>query len=182
MPDSPSPIEAVGVLQLQLVGRIALSVSVAACGCLLLAIGLATDGKGTTYREMLGSYALSGENLGPAMLLSGAAIAAFAGFMTWLVALYASFRVAGPLFRIARSLELEIERGPAAPVPIRATDLLQREWAEFSGSIARLGSHYRALHVALDDVQHSLDAQGGRDAAVARAIERFREAERLARL
>ena len=170
------------LFHLKLVARIALSVSGAAAFCLLLAIGLATGDTGATYGEIIASYSLTSRHLGPLLLVSGLAIAAIAGFVTWLIALYASFRIAGPLFRIARNLEMAIERGPVTPVPIRRTDLLQREWAEISATMATVGSHYGELREALKEAERALDADAAQAAPLARAIGRLKDSERHVRL
>ncbi len=182
MIDSHSRNESNRFFHLKLVARIALSVSAVACVCLLLAIHLATDDKGSTYGQIIVSYSLASRHLGPLLLVSGLAMAVIAGFVTWLIALYSSFRIAGPLFRIARDLEMEIERGPVAPVPIRSTDLMQQEWTEFDASVATLSTHYRALREAVEEANRALGRSSERSALLARAIGSLKEVEGRVRL
>jgi hypothetical protein len=76
-----------------------------------------------------------------------------AGLTTWLFALYASFRVAGPLFRIARDIEEQIKHTGAKPIPIRATDKLQAEWGGFEAGVTGLRAHREQLGHALNALQ-----------------------------
>jgi hypothetical protein len=76
-----------------------------------------------------------------------------AGLTTWLFALYASFRVAGPLFRIARDIEEQIKNSGAKPIPIRAGDKLQAEWGRFESGVSELRAHRENLGQALNSIQ-----------------------------
>lgn len=167
---------------LKRVAGIALSVSVAACAGMLGVLMLVTDDKGTSYGQIIGTYSLTGRNLSWGLLVFGLAIVAFAGVTTWLISLYSSFRIAGPLYRFSRNLEMEIERGPVALVPIRRTDQLQREWKEFDASVAALRGHYDELRRALEEAELSLPADPAGAASLSQAIARLQEIERRVRL
>ena len=112
------------------------------------------------------------------MLVFGLAMASFVGILTWLFSLYASFRIAGPLFRISRNLEQQIKHESIMPVPIRATDSLQREWTAFDASIAALRAQDEELRQALSEVEAALtnDAQAD-PAALVLAIARLKRVE-----
>ena len=167
---------------LKRVAGIALSVSVAACAGLFVVLLLVIDDIGTSYGNLIGSYSLASRNLGWVLLVFGLAIVAVAGVATWLISLYSTFRIAGPLFRFARNLEMEIERGPVAPAPIRGTDQLQREWQAFDASVAALRRHYHELRQAVNEARQSMDAGATRRKSGSQAIARLTEVERRARL
>jgi len=171
------------LFHLKMVAKIALSVSALACAGLLLVLFLLTDQKGNSYGHVVGVHSLASQNLGPALLVFGLAMLALAGITTWVIALYSSFRVAGPLFRLARNLEMEIEHGPAVPIAIRSGDQLQREWKEFEASMAALHAHFGDLRQALAQAGQSLRAGGQFDTVSLRqSVARLKDIERRVKL
>ena len=145
-------------LDVELVAKVGMSVAVASCLGLGLLLVLIWDssGRGSGYGKLIGTLGMAGQRLGPAMLVFGLAMIIFAGITTWLLSLYASFRIAGPLYRISRDLELQVEPGSIAPVPIRTTDGLQGEWKGFEASVAALRAQHEELRKALGDVEKAL--------------------------
>lgn len=170
-----------GFFHLQQVAGIALCVSVAACAGMLVVLLLVTDDRGGSYWQAIGAYSLTSQNLGWGLLVFGLAMVAFAGITTWLISLYSTFRIAGPLFRFSRNLEMAIERGPIAPAPIRRTDQLQREWKEFDASVAALRGHYDELRQAVKETRRLLQAGATQRESPGQALARLTEAERRAR-
>lgn len=171
------------LFHLKLVGKIALLVGLAACVGLVLTLMSASAESGASYAEIIRSYNLTRQHLGPALLVAALFIAAFAAVITWLISLYSSFRVAGPLFRFSRNLELEIRQGPTAPVPIRKNDSLQQEHAQLKRGIDSLQSHYGAIRQAMDQAAAALDS-GDKDKwpEVLAAIARLKELDSRVRL
>lgn len=140
----------------KLIAKIALSVAGASFVGLLIVLLVISDGYSDGYGQIINSVGLLKEALIPSMLVFGLSIVAFAGITTWLFALYASFRIAGPLFRIASDIELQIERGAVKPSPIRATDKLQREWRGFDDSATALRRHKEDLTMAVNKVEQAI--------------------------
>lgn len=157
--------------------KIGLSVGVAACAGLSVVLVLLSQDGGESYIGVIGAYGQAQQSLGPAMLVFGLAMAGFAGITTWLFSLYASFRIAGPMYRISRDLEIQIERGPVALTSIRKTDKLQREWKEFDAGVAALRAHCAELKQALSEAETALHAGGAHAAAFGAAIARLKETE-----
>ncbi len=163
---------------LKMVAKIALSVGVLACAGLLAVLMLLADKPGGSYGQLISERSYAFQNLGPALLVCGLALTALACVVTWLVALYSSFRIAGPLYRFARNLEIEIEQGPVEPVAIRRGDQLQREWQEFKASTALLRRHFDELRQAVAQTERSLHAGAASDqAALGQAVARLKEVE-----
>lgn len=133
---------------LKLVAKITLLVGAAACAGLILALMLISHQSGSSYAETIRSYSLTREHLGAALLVAGLFLVAFAAVITWLISLYSSFRIAGPLFRFSRNLEMSITQGPATLVPIRKRDSLQKEHGQLELSMHSLQAHYGALREA----------------------------------
>ena len=169
-------------LDVMLVAKIGLSVAVAAGAGLALVLALLGDDRGGGYGQLIGAYGLARESLGPAMLVFGLALTGFAGIAAWLFSLYASFRIAGPLYRISRDLEAQIEHGPVAPAPIRRSDRLQREWKELDASVAALCAHYAELGQVLSQIEKSLDADAADPASLLQAIMQLKNAEQHVRI
>ena len=171
------------LFHLKMMAKIALSVSALACAGLLSVLFLLTDRRGNSYADIVGAHSLASQNLGPALLLFGLALLAFAGIVTWLIALYSSFRIAGPLYRLAQNLELEIEHGPAVPIAIRRGDQLQREWKEFAASMAALHGHFGDLRQALAQTEQTLQAGAEIDpVSLRQTVARLRDIERRVQL
>ncbi len=165
---------------LKLVGKISAVLALAATAGLLLLIAVLVSDKGASYREIVGAYGLAQENLLPALLVFGLVMVVVAAITTWLLTLYASFGFAGPLYRFSRNLELAVDRGPVEPIPLRATDQLQRECAVFRDAVGELRNHYADLAALTAKLEV---AQAGGDAGEFKlALARLQEAAGRARL
>lgn len=174
-------------LDVKLVARIGLSVAAASSLGLLLVLVLVSDDKARGYGQIIGAFRLARENLDPAMLVVGLAMVGFAGITAWLFSLYASFRIAGPLYRISHDLILQIEHAAVPPVSIRAGDSLQREWTAFEASVAALRGQREELRQALSEVENALgtlgtNARTAGAAALGPALARLKKAEQRVRL
>jgi|GEM_PF-2424920 len=163
------------------VGKISLGIAVVAGTGLVLALALLVDDKGFTYGEIIGAHDLARRNLWPALLSLGLASIAFAGIATWLMTLQLSIRVAGPLYRLSRNMEIACERGPVfRPRPIRVTDHLQDSWKHFASARQELASHYGEIYRLLTEMENLLaNDAAGRDEIhndVARVVAQLKEA------
>ena len=134
---------------LKFVAALFASVGLVACSALLVVLGTTSGGTGIGYQQIIAAYSIAGQKLQTGLLIFGLAAVALAGMLAGLIALYASFRVAGPLFRIARNLEQAVASRTAVMVPIRHGDQLQRQWKEFEASVQVLRHHYGDLREAL---------------------------------
>lgn len=167
---------------LKRVAGIALSVSAAACAGVLVVLMLVTDDQGTSYGQIISTYNLTGQYLDWSLLVFGLAMVAFAGVTTWLISLYSSFRIAGPLYRFSRSLETGIEQWPAVLPPIRHGDQLHEEWQALSVSLSAVRGHYDDLQRALEENERLLRAGPAGDASLSQAIATLQAIERRVRL
>jgi hypothetical protein len=157
------------------VGKVSLMVGAAAFMTLLLVLAYITDKSGTSYWEVVKSRSMTRQSLGPAMLVAGLSLVAVTALMTWLISLYASFRVAGPLYRFSRNLELLIENGAATLVPIRRQDQLQQEGEQLQLSVKRLQIHDAAIGAVAGNVQSLLEEGGVPQGSVKKAIAKLQE-------
>lgn len=158
----------------RLVARIALSVAAAACLGLLAIVLLVSEGAATTYGGAIGAADTARQNLRPALFAFGLAMVAIAGMAAWFFSLYASFRIAGPLYRLSRNLELALNVGPVPPIPIRKTDCLQTEWREFEAGMTTVRLHYEELDAALAKLMRASAASGDHPEVREREWSRFK--------
>jgi hypothetical protein len=130
-------------MHLQLIGKVALATSAIAALMLLIVVFFVSAEEGGSYIEALQAHSISQNNLGVVMLITGLFLVGFVAVLTWAVTLYASFRVAGPLFRFCRDLELSpiTDR----PIGIRKDDYLQDVSQELLDTVEILRSHYKEV-------------------------------------
>lgn len=156
--------------------KVALIVGVL-CGLgIVLVLVFITGKTGGSYGAISRSFSMSQQNLGPTMLIAGLIMVAFAGFVTWIFALYTSHYIAGPLYGFSRNFQIMIESGVTAPIPMRKSDQLKQEEQNIKRSVARLQQHYDEMRSAAEMALSQLDEQP--DAA----IEKLKELDRAARL
>lgn len=141
------------LFHLRWVSKIALWIGATAAIGLVIVLFFITGDTGTAYEELIHSRSLAQHKLGPALLIGGIFLVCFGALLTWVIALYSSFRVAGPLFRLTRNLQASIGHRPEKPIPIRAADRLQAEAALLKSSLGVLANHYKGLR---DDVDLAL--------------------------
>lgn len=148
------------VFHVRWVARIALLIGVATAVGLVLTLNFVTNATGSSYGALIEARSITQDRLGPALLLGGLVLSAFAAVITWLITLYSSFRIAGPLFRLSRNLEKSIRKGPTPPIPIRASDRLHQEAALLDECVIALESHYASLRQDVEGALAQLDAGG----------------------
>lgn len=118
-----------------------------------------TTATGQDYGGLIQAYSLAQYRLGPTILIGGLFLLAFTALLTGLIALYSSFRVAGPLFRLSRNLESAISQGPLKPVSIRDSDELHQEADLLAHALSNLASHYDALQREIDQALTEMDGR-----------------------
>lgn len=163
------------------VAKMALLVALASAGGLLAAIFWATTDEGASYASVVMSHSLTQQKLAPVMVVFGLLSVCVAALLTWLIALYSSHRIAGPLFRFSQNVKVISQEPFATPLAIRKTDLLQQDWQQFDAAQKRLRAHYGDLRDVLTDCQHSL-AASDQGAGLAGSIGRLQEVERRVQL
>ncbi|MEO5377826.1 MAG: hypothetical protein H7832_08625 [Magnetococcus sp. DMHC-6] len=132
--------------------------------------------------DVVQHYALSRRNLIPSLLISGLILILIVGLITSAIAIYSTFRVAGPLYHFTRDLERQIEEGPLPVERIREGDLLQKECFHLARSAEHLQAYYDAMSELIDLAWMQLTLQdpnmGG---GLQKNLDRLRELERLVR-
>ncbi|MBF0629146.1 MAG: hypothetical protein HQL91_13090 [Magnetococcales bacterium] len=169
------------VWRLRRMAAIALITAILTALGLLVAIHLLTDPTtGLSYREIFHAHAVKRAHLLPVLLIAGLILTTATGILTWLIALYSTFRVAGPLHRFSLNLDRQIHAGPLPLESFREGDLLRTEHLHFSGALNRLQYHYDLLNERID---HALIAAKDPDPQIWHAsLERLKSHERQVRL
>lgn len=168
-------------VHIRMVSRVALATGLAAGVVLVLALLFAVDSGGAGYAELIQSQTITRKNLGPALLISGLFLVSFTAFVTWLVCLYGSFRVAGPLYRFARNLEIADQTSRLSG--IREDDCFQDVSRELRDSVGSLRAHYQQLSelaARAEALLKSPDPQARGE--LAETINSLKELERRVRL
>ena len=145
------------LVHLRWVARISLWIGIGAGVGLAVLLYLLTNTTGQTYGGLIQSHSLAQYRLGPAMLIGGLFLLVLTAALTGLIALYSSFRVAGPLYRLSRNLEAAVSLGPVKPVPIRESDDLHQEAELLEVALGNLASHYDGLRLEIDQALTQLE-------------------------
>ncbi len=167
--------------QLALVGKISLWFSLVALIGLFGVVWIAGSAGGD-YLGQIQSLALARKNLPLIMLSGGLLLALGTGLTTWVIVLYSSFRIAGPLYRFSQNLEQGVSQGEVPRVPIRSKDLLQAESLFLQDTVSTLYGHYADLDRVAEQAAAITALNDAAPAAeLDAAIERLRDLEQQAR-
>lgn len=137
-------------LHVRLVAKISLGVGAVAVLSLLISVLLVSGDAGDSYSEIIRSNSITRANLGKVMLMIGLVLVAIAGVITWLIGLYSSFRIAGPLYRFSQNLKLASASDSARLIDLRNDDSLVEQAENIKQAVAILREH----HAALEQVSH----------------------------
>lgn len=132
-------------VHLKLVAKVSLAVGAIAVLALLGALTILGPNGADSYVDIVRGNALTADHLGVIMLLTGLALVALTGVLTWLIALYSSFRVAGPLYRFSQNLQLATRSGSTPLVKLRRGDPLRVQAKHIEDTIDNLRAHYSAV-------------------------------------
>jgi methyl-accepting chemotaxis protein len=168
MPGNEAVLHNKNRLPLNLAGRVALGVALLAALVLTSMLLLITDNRNRAYLEVITAHQLTQDSLLPAMLAAGLALVVISAGISGLIALRASFRYAGPLYRIELNLRRALAEGPVAGIPIRHDDGMQLEFQQFNQAVNSLRDHHDALRTALAEVTAASTNISDRDAAMLR--------------
>lgn len=141
-------------LRFKIISRIAMATTLAAGVVLIVAVLLFKDNQGLDYFSLVQSYTVTEKNLDAMLLMAGLFLLFCVGAVSWMLALYASFRMAGPLFRMARNLEVAPY---SRDLPnIRKRDCLQDVSQQLHAAVAMLHDHYSCIGSQLDQLEQEL--------------------------
>lgn len=157
---------------LKLVAKIGLGVGAVAVLSLLISLLLISGAAEDAYAEILRSNSMTRENLGMVMLSIGLMLVAIAGVVTWLIALYSSFRIAGPLYRFTRNLQLAGLSDVSALTGLRKDDALKEQSAHIRKAVGKLREHYAEVEKTAEAALRAIE--NGDAGAYADAVARLK--------
>jgi len=149
--------------QLKLIGRISLWFAAVAFAGLVGVVLLARPIDGD-YVQMIRSLSASRAQLPLLMAVGGLLLTVGTALTTWLIALYSSFRTAGPLHRFCIDLEQGIRDGRVPHVRVRAGDHAQEDARYLEETARSLYRHYDELAGAIESA--ALQVRRGGETAV----------------
>ena len=141
--------------RLKQLGWIALLVGLAAAVVLGGLIYFLSTSGGTSYIEMINAHRLSQSHLVPALWVAGLFLLSLVALITGIIALYSSFRVAGPLYRFARNLSVSEKH---SIIGIRQGDCLQDVSQQLRDSIRSLDAYKQDIHEMLEKAEACLQS------------------------
>ena len=107
------------------------------------------DTGGTDYAEIVQAYSVTRTQLPLLITISGLVLLVVVCLTVWLVALYGSFRIAGPLYRFRKNLQGGLSRSEKRG--IRHKDALQDLSESLLDGISSLNQHYHSLEELVDE-------------------------------
>ncbi|VAX13602.1 hypothetical protein MNBD_GAMMA24-1628 [hydrothermal vent metagenome] len=110
---------------------------------------------GTSYIEMINAHRLSRSHLVPALWVAGLFLLSLVALITGFIALYSSFRVAGPLYRFARNLSVSEKH---SIIGIRQGDCLQDVSQQLQESIHTLDVYKQDIEASLGKAEAYLQS------------------------
>ncbi len=134
------------LFQLKLVAKIALTTSLICAAVLMLVILFVSGGQsGQSYLKEIQSLVHTKSVLAPALFMAGLVLVSIIGMLIWMISVYSSAHISGPLFRFARNLELEIAERGVPLVKIRDGDYLHSDAMLLEETVAKINQHYDEL-------------------------------------
>lgn len=157
---------------LKLVAKISLGVGAVAVMSLLISMLLISGPAEESYAEIIRSNSITRAHLAKVMLMIGLMLVAIAGVITWMIALYSSFRIAGPLYRFSQNLKLASASDSAPLVNLREGDSLLPQADGIKRAVGVLRDHYAEVEQASRDASAALAREDA--AAYADAVARLK--------
>lgn len=144
-----------GLLHLTLVTKLAILTGLGATGLLILMAGFVVVEADGGYFQVIQAHTLTRQHIGPAMIVTTLLLLAVAGLSAGIIALFSSFRVAGPLYRFSRVFQQA--RQPVPTYRLRRKDALQEVSDNIQASIEQLHAHYQQLRTEIDALHNALE-------------------------
>ena len=167
-------------IHLKLVAKVSLGVGAVAVLSLLISLLLVSGPADESYAAIIRSNSLTSAHLGKVMLTIGLMLVAVAGVITWLMALYSSFRIAGPLYRFSQNLKLASSSDTSRLIDLRKGDALVPQAEQIKQSVSVLRAHFAEVEAVAAAAEKALENRD--DAAYTEAVARLKALDEKVRL
>jgi len=142
--------DGLSALHLRLVARVTLITTLSAAVVLVFLLLLVSEEGQGSYLQIIQAHTLTRQHLGTYMLFAALVLMILLGSGVWLIALYTSFRIAGPMYRLDQNL-LAALHGESLQ-GIRHNDSLQSVAHDLQQGVNDINEHYAQLHARLDEL------------------------------
>jgi len=178
LPSQKLPQDGLQKLQLKLIAKVAILTGISASIVLLvLLFAISEDGQGS-YLQIIQAHTITRQQLGSSMLIAVLILLGIIGISVWMISLYSSFKIAGPLYRLTQNLQAALSFSHQQD--IRHDDALQDVARELRDSSEHLKLHYQHLHEQIETLDTSLKNQNIE--AANSALVKLKEIESLVEL
>jgi len=144
-------------LHVKLISKVAIFTSLCASVVLLtLLFVISEEGQGN-YLQIIQAHTITRQQLSSSMLVAVLLLLAIIGISVWLISLFSSFRIAGPLYRLTQNLQAALSFSNQQD--IRHDDALQDIAREVRDSAEHLKQHYQLLDELIKKIDSSLENQ-----------------------
>ena len=130
-------------VRLRIVAIAALLTGIAATVVFTVLVHFLGGASGTNYAEIIHAHSVTHSQLPSLVMIGGLVLLVIVCITVWLVALYGSFRIAGPLYRFEKNLQNSLNG--ASQLGIRRNDALQDLSGSLLAGISSLNQHYQSL-------------------------------------
>ncbi|VAW63459.1 hypothetical protein MNBD_GAMMA09-826 [hydrothermal vent metagenome] len=134
-----------------IVAKVSFSICVVTFSVLMVAVSTVLVDHSGSYGDFIQSQVISRNNLFYVMVISGLFLIFVGAFISWLVSLYGSFRIVGPLYRFESNITQCIESG--SMLMLRSDDDLQVLSEKIINSARQLENHKHEMLQKIDEFQ-----------------------------
>ena len=133
---------------LDVIVKISLAIFLVATLTLILVLLFVFASYDGSYENFIRSQLITQKNIQLAMVISGLFLIMVTALITWLIGLFASFKVAGPLFRFSENISRLMEQKDGRN--IRKGDCFQALSVNLLSGIDKMDSHKQELKLNID--------------------------------
>ena len=126
------------------------------------------DHEGSTYLELIHGFQLTHDRLFMVMTLAALCLFVITGVTAWIITLYASFKFAGPIYRLTRNIDEFIADRFSTLTPIRRNDCLQYESNILSKGVSKLQIHDSEIEKTLLEMKAVIQSRDSHPAKLDR--------------
>jgi len=162
-----------GTLRFRIISKIALGATLAAIVVLVSAMLFFSDEKGMDYLQLMQFRSVTQENLGSLLAIAGLFLLVCIGALSWVLALYGSFRVAGPLYRLSRNLE---QASISTELPgVRQGDCFQDVSHQLHQAVDMVHEHYACMGQQFNMLEELFESRAEKPGELEAMLVRLKE-------
>lgn len=130
-------------VHIRIVTKIALITGLSAAIALISIAWWSSSPDDNSYFQLIQSQSITQKTFGSVFIVTATLLLLFVSLLTWLVAVYSSFRFAGPLYRFRHNFQAILEGNKTTP--IRKDDHFQAEHGKLEQKLSDLQMYYRDI-------------------------------------